>query len=630
MKTLKFLGSALLLTAAALTATAQEGKDTTDHPLSNVVVTGTRSATDVRHLPYTVSIIPRSELTYSHRPNLLPTLTEDVPGLFVTSRSMLGYGVSTNAAGGISLRGLSAGSGQLLVLIDGHPQYQGIYGHPLSDALQTQLAEKVEVVRTPASVLYGSNAMGGVINIVTRQPHEDGVETNVNLGVGSYGTSMAEASNQVKAGRFSSTVSANYQRSDNHRPNMGFEQYGGFLKLNYDITQNWNVYLQSDLTHFNASNPGPTTRPLYDARQWITRGSTSLFLENHYNNTSGAVSVYSNYGRHKINDGVNDPATPPTRYFRSRDVLTGVSIYQSAHLWQGSLVTLGMDWQNIYGRAFYTDIHTGKTLNTPNKQSGHSHRNDIAGYIDVRQDLLSWLTLDAGLRLDHHSITGTEWVPQGGFVIRPMDNASLKATVSKGFRNPSMRELYLYPPSNEDLKPERIVEYELAWKHSLTDIGLTYGLNLFYIYGSNMIQTAMIDGRPRNVNTGKIENSGGELEVNYRLNSHLSLSTTHSLLHMRNHILAAPEYKGTLAATGSWGKWGGRLSVMQLAGLYTQTSPTEKTENATLLSADISFRPYSFMKLWLRGENLLAQKYETYAGFPMPRATVMGGISLTF
>ncbi len=630
MKTLKFLGSALLLTAAALTASAQEGKDTTDHPLSNVVVTGTRSATDVRHLPYTVSIIPRSELTYSHRPNLLPTLTEDVPGLFVTSRSMLGYGVSTNAAGGISLRGLSAGSGQLLVLIDGHPQYQGIYGHPLSDALQTQLAEKVEVVRTPASVLYGSNAMGGVINIVTRQPHEDGVETNVNLGVGSYGTSMAEASNQVKAGRFSSTVSANYQRSDNHRPNMGFEQYGGFLKLNYDITQNWNVYLQSDLTHFNASNPGPTTRPLYDARQWITRGSTSLFLENHYNNTSGAVSVYSNYGRHKINDGVNDPATPPTRYFRSRDVLTGVSIYQSAHLWQGSLVTLGMDWQNIYGRAFYTDIHTGKTLNTPNKQSGHSHRNDIAGYIDVRQDLLSWLTLDAGLRLDHHSITGTEWVPQGGFAIRPMDNASLKATVSKGFRNPSMRELYLYPPSNEDLKPERIVEYELAWKHSLTDIGLTYGLNLFYIYGSNMIQTAMIDGRPRNVNTGKIENSGGELEVNYRLNSHLSLSTTHSLLHMRNHILAAPEYKGTLAATGSWGKWGGRLSVMQLAGLYTQTSPTEKTENATLLSADISFRPYSFMKLWLRGENLLAQKYETYAGFPMPRATVMGGISLTF
>lgn len=630
MKTLKFLGSALLLTAAALTASAQEGKDTTDHPLSNVVVTGTRSATDVRHLPYTVSIIPRSELTYSHRPNLLPTLTEDVPGLFVTSRSMLGYGVSTNAAGGISLRGLSAGSGQLLVLIDGHPQYQGIYGHPLSDALQTQLAEKVEVVRTPASVLYGSNAMGGVINIVTRQPHEDGVETNVNLGVGSYGTSMAEASNQVKAGRFSSTVSANYQRSDNHRPNMGFEQYGGFLKLNYDITQNWNVYLQSDLTHFNASNPGPTTRPLYDARQWITRGSTSLFLENHYNNTSGAVSVYSNYGRHKINDGVNDPATPPTRYFRSRDVLTGVSIYQSAHLWQGSLVTLGMDWQNIYGRAFYTDIHTGKTLNTPNKQSGHSHRNDIAGYIDVRQDLLSWLTLDAGLRLDHHSITGTEWVPQGGFAIRPMDNASLKATVSKGFRNPSMRELYLYPPSNEDLKPERIVEYELAWKHSLTDIGLTYGLNLFYIYGSNMIQTAMIDGRPRNVNTGKIENSGGELEVNYRLSSHLSLSTTHSLLHMRNHILAAPEYKGTLAATGSWGKWGGRLSVMQLAGLYTQTSPTEKTENATLLSADISFRPYSFMKLWLRGENLLAQKYETYAGFPMPRATVMGGISLTF
>lgn len=629
VKTTKILSSAIMLTLSALTATAQTSADTTSVPLRDVVVTGTRSAVDVRHLPYTVTVIPRSELTYSNRLNILPTLTEDVPGLFVTSRSMLGYAVSTNAAGSISLRGLSAGSGQLLVLIDGHPQYQGVYGHSISDGLQTQLAEKVEVLRTPASVLYGSNAMGGVINVVTRQPQIDGVETNVNLGVGSYGTAMVEASNQVKAGRFSSTVSANYQRTDNNRPHMGFDQYGGFLKLNYDISTNWNVYLQSDLTHFNSSNPGPTTRPLYDARQWITRGSTSLFLENHYKNTSGALSVYSNYGRHKINDGVNDPTTSPTRYFRSRDVLTGISLYQSATFWTGSRLTLGVDWQNIYGRAFYTDIHTGKVLETPNKQSGHSHRNDIAGYVDVRQDLLSWLTLDAGIRLDHHSITGNEWVPQGGFVIRPMDNASLKATVSKGFRNPSMRELYLYPPSNEDLKPERIVEYELAWKHSLTGIGLTYGVNLFYIYGSNMIQTVRIDGRPRNVNTGKIENSGAELEVNYRINSHYTLSTTHSVLHMHNHVLAAPEYKGTLAATGRWGAWGARLSLMQLAGLFTQTSP-DKTENATLLSADISFRPCRLVKLWLRGENLLAQKYEINAGFPMPRATVMGGVSLTF
>lgn len=627
----RFLYLLMVLPLVGLNAMAQPKADTTALPLRNVVVTGTRTATDVRHLPYTVSVIPRQELTYSNRPNILPTLTEDVPGLFVTTRSMLGYSVSTGAAGGISLRGLSGGAGQLLVLIDGHPQYQGVYGHPISDAYQTQLAERVEVLRTPASVLYGSNAMGGVINIVTRQPQHDGVQTGVNLGVGSYGTAMAEAYNQVKSGKFTSTVSANYARTDNHRPHMGFDQYGGFLKLNYDFTPNWNIYLQGDLTHFNSSNPGPKGSPLYDARQWITRGSAQLALENHYKHTSGALSVYTNFGRHKINDGVSDPATKPTRYFRSRDALTGISLYQTASFWQGSRITLGVDWQNIYGRAFYTDIHTGKVLPTQNKQSGHSHRNEIASYLDVRQDLFSWLTLDAGIRLDHHSVTGTEWVPQGGFVIRPMSNGELKATVSKGFRNPTMRELYLYPPSNEDLKPERIVEYELAWRHDLTQIGLTYGVNLFYIYGSNMIQTVRTpEGRPRNVNTGKIENSGAELEVHYRINSHYQLSTTHSVLHMHNHVLAAPEYKGTLAATGKWGRFGARLTLMQIAGLFKQVSPKDQTENFTLLSADLNYSPCNMVKLWVRGENLLAQKYEINAGFPMPRATVMGGVSLTF
>lgn len=88
----------------------------------------------------------------------------------------MGYGVSTGAAGGMSLRGIGAGvnaaggpTTSLLVLIDGHPQYMGLMGHPIADAYQSMMAERVEVLRGPASVLYGSNAMGGVINIVTRK-----------------------------------------------------------------------------------------------------------------------------------------------------------------------------------------------------------------------------------------------------------------------------------------------------------------------------------------------------------------------------------------------------------------------------------------------------------------------------
>ena len=83
--------------------------------LQEIVVTGTRSATDVHHLPMTVTIVDRATLTAEHQPSVLPTVMREVPGLFVTSRSMMGYGVSTGAAGGINLRGITGGAGQLLV-----------------------------------------------------------------------------------------------------------------------------------------------------------------------------------------------------------------------------------------------------------------------------------------------------------------------------------------------------------------------------------------------------------------------------------------------------------------------------------------------------------------------------------
>ena len=610
--------------------TAQAQNDTATIALENVVVTGTRAATDVRHLPMTVNVINRQKLTESFRPNMLPTLSEQVPGLFTTARGMMGYGVSGGAAGGINFRGISGGAGQLMVLIDGHPQYQGVYGHPISDSYQTMMAERVEVLRGPASVLYGSNAMGGVINIVTRGMHRDGVRTNVNLGAGSWGTFQAEVSNQVRSGRFSSTVAAQYGRSDNHRPRMGFEQYGGYLKLAYDFNEHWNAFVDGNLTRFNASNPGTVDAPIYEGDQWIMRGAVALGVENHYDRMSGRISVYDNFGFHKINDGYGEGQQPQKRLFRSKDALAGVSLYQSFNLFEGNRLTVGFDYQHIYGRAYYTSRETGEVLETQNKQSAHSHRNEVAGYVDFRQDILSWLTVDAGLRVDHHSVTGTELIPQGGVVIRPIETGEIKAMVSKGFRNPTMREMYLYPPSNEDLKPERLMNYELSWRHKLPATGFSYGVNLFYLKGDNMIQTVRIDGKPRNVNTGEIENYGVEVEASYALNTHWSLNANHSYVHMKNPVLGSPENKSYLGATWHQGKWNASLGLMNILALYTAVGENETKENFLLLNATLGYQLTKNVALWAKGENLLAQRYEINAGFPMPRATFMGGVNISF
>ena len=603
-------------------ASAEELNDSLSLP--EFVVTGTRNATDVRHLPMTVTVIGRETLIQQNQPSVLPTVMQQVPGLFVTSRSMMGYGVSTGAAGGINLRGISGGAGQLLVLIDGHPQYQGIYGHPISDSYQTLMADRVEVLRGPASVLYGSNAMGGVLNIVTRSMHQDGVKTHINLGTGSYGTIQTEASNQVRSGKFSSTVAAQYSRTDNHRPRMGFEQYGGYLKLGYDFTEHWKAYVDANITHFNSSYPGAESSPMFDADQWITRGVVSAAVENHYDRTSGALSVYSNFGRHKIDDGTTDPTKPTQRYFRSKDALTGISWYQSARLFEGNRLTVGADYMHIYGNAYYTSKQTGEVLVTSNKQSGRSYRNEIAGYVDFRQDLTTWLTVDAGVRVDHHSVSGTEWIPQAGIVVRPLATGEIKATASKGFRNPSMREMYLYPPSNEELEPERLWNYELSWRHRIGTF--RYGANFFYIKGDNMIQTV----NRKNVNTGEIENYGMELEADYRISSHWALNTNHSLLHMKNPVIAAPTYKGFLGANYNCCRWTVVAGLQYISGLYTAVGDQEQKENFCLLNASVSYNATKGLNLWVRGENLLAQRYEINLGYPLPRATFMGGVNITF
>lgn len=612
--------------AGHLTALA-ETEFTDSIGLSEVVVTGSRNVTDIRHLPQTVTVVDHLKLTENQRTNVLPTLMEQVPGLMVTSRGMMGYGVSTGGSGGMMLRGISSGAGQVMVLIDGHPQYNGIFGHPIADAYPTMMTERVEVLRGPASMLYGSNAMGGVVNIVTRTSEADGSHGYVNLGAGSWGTLQGEAGYSLRHGKWRATASGQYVRSDNHRPNMGFEQYGGFAKVNYDITPHWNVFADASITHFNASYPGTTSAPMLDADQWITRGAIAIGIENHYRLTSGRLSIYDNFGRHKIDDGYDAlTGSPQTRLFRSSDALLGISWYQSAVLWSGARLTVGFDYQNIYGHAYYTDRQNGNVLETPNKQSGEERNHELAGYVDLRQDLFTWLTAEAGVRYDHHTITGGEWIPQAGIVVRPLRSGELKLMASKGFRNPTMREMYLYPPSNTDLKPEWMWSYELSWKHRIASGRLQYGINLFCIDADNIIQTV----NRQNVNTGELNNKGIEFELQYRINSHWTLNTNHSWLDMRQPVLSAPKYKSHAGVTMSYGRWRANVGLTEVCGLYTAIGDNEHTEAFTLLNATVSYALCHPVTLWLKGDNLLAQRYEYIAGMPMPKATFMAGLNLEF
>ncbi len=624
------LGILFACTFLSTSLEAQVRRDTThttqNYEIDGVVVTGTRNETDIRHLPMTVSVLNRETIEKRLEPSLLPMLTEQIPGLFTTSRGIMGYGVSSGAAGGISLRGIGGSpTTGLLVLIDGHPQYMGLMGHPIADAYQSMLAEKVEVVRGPASVLYGSNAMGGVINIVTRQQRENGVKTGARLGYGSYNTWTTEVTNQVKKGRFSSVITGSYNRTDGHRPDMEFEQYGGYTRLGYELNRTWNISADLNLTHFNASNPGTVSTPVFDNDSRITRGMTSFALENKYEHTSGALKFFYNWGKHHINDGYGTGEEPLNYRFNSKDRMTGISWYQSTSLFTGNRLTVGLDYMRFGGEAwnrFITDRHK--------ENISDKSENEIAGYVDFRQAIGSHLTIDAGIRADHHTVSGTEWIPQVGLSVQLPHNASLKAMASKGFRNPTIRELYMFRPANPDLLPERLWNYELSYSQRLFDQTFYYGVNLFYINGDNMIQTIHTDGRPLNVNTGKVENWGAEASIAYHIHPTWNLTANYSWLHMEHPLVAAPEHKLYAGIDFTKGKWNFSTGIQYVAGLYTVVSPEEKKENFLLWNLRGNYRICSIAGLFVKGENLLAQRYEINAGYPMPKATFMGGININF
>lgn len=603
-----------------------------NHPLDEVVVTGTRNETDIRHLPMTVSVIDRAQIAQSHDPSLLPILTEQVPGLFTTARGIMGFGVSDGAAGAISLRGLSGGSGRLMVLIDGHPQYMGLFGHPIADAYQSFMAERVEVLRGPASVLYGSNAMGGVVNIVTRKMRQDGVKTDASVGYGSYNTLQTELTNRVRKGRFTSIVSASYNRTDGHRRGMDFEQYGGYAKLGYDLSDAWNLSADVNVTHFNAGNPGATDAPLVDAFQRITRGMTSVALRNSYARTSGALSFFYNWGRHKIDDGYmpSEGESPLDYRFHSKDHMMGLSWYQSAQLFEGNRLTAGVDWYRFGGDA-WNYYFAGEDAGQKTTLKGMPHTEDeVAGYLDFRQNIGTWLTLDVGIRADHHSQVGTEWVPQAGLSFHLPHAAELKLSASKGFRYPLIREMFMWGVANEELQPERMWNYELAFSQKLLEGRLSYGINLFYIDADNLIATGTVDGRTMNLNTGTAKNAGVEGQIAYRFSRAWSADANYSYLHMENPVIAAPEHKFYAGARYAAGRWNLSSGLQYVANLYTQTGAHPSAQDFLLWNVRGSYRLCRWCSLWAKGENLLAQQYEINAGFPMPRATVVGGFSVHF
>lgn len=612
--------SAIILSALPATAsTATESADSI-HPLGEVVVTGTNAGVAKNRLPYSVSVIGEERLQSTGQTQVLSAISGMVPSLFVSERSIFGFGVSNGGSGHIKLRGVGGDrASAVLMMVDGQPQFAGIYSHHIADFYDKEYVERVEVLRGPGSVLYGSNAMAGAINVITKQAAADGVHTTISTQYGSYNTWLTSATNTTRFGRFNSLASVSYNRTDGTVDNFDFKQADGYVKVGYDFSTRWKAAADYTIMHFKGNDPiypklsNPESTDIY--RQSITRGEASLSATNTYAGTNGTARVYYSYGSHFVDD---------PRHFHSRDDRFGVIVYQNFSPWRGASATVGFDFDRYSGEIPVS----GGNQHAPGSMStiGRKKINEYSPYVTLSQSLGGeLLNLNGGVRMANSDMFDTQWVPQLGFALNPGDGYTVKGTLAMGYRNPSFRELYLYRMANPNLQPEKMMNYEVSAGKRFSRY-LNIDVTLYYSHGSDMIQ--VLDNR--NTNTGRFINKGVEVSASSHPLDNLRLYASYSYLHTSLHNLTgAPKNQYYLG--GELTLWDRLKIAADLKGtgsLYV--ADDVKHQNYALLNMKLTYSVCRYADIFTRLENITDARYTINRGYEMPGFTALGGIKVSF
>ena len=587
---------------------AQAPPDTArTYQLDPIVVTATQLEALRSTVPNAVSVLTKADITTSGETSLLSLISKRVPGVFVTERGVLGYGTSDGSAGGITIRGAGGSPNtEVLVLTDGRPQMMGLFGHPLPDTYVASGVERIEVIRGPASLMYGTNAMGGVINFISDKG--TGVAAHAGAAYGSFNTEKFEVGTGYASDVGSFTVSGDHYETGGHRPYSDFRINNGSFRGEVPLSQEFTLNGDLSVSRFKTYNPGPASQPLIDNWFDITRGSAGISVEDHFKDIHGALKTFINFGVHDISDG-----------FHSTDDNAGFMLYQGFAPFAGNEVTVGIDEKRYGGKA---DNHI--TL----YDFGSFFVNEMGGYVLTQQRLFERLTASAGVRYNKHSLYGGVAVPQFGLAYAVTGETTVKASASRGFRSPTIRELYLFPSPTPTLQPERQWSYDVSLLQSIGRIA-SFELTGFLAEGDHLIRA--IGAYPNIVlnNSGRFTHRGVEFSGSADPWADFSINLTYSFLDPERETAANPKHK--MYAGGTFRRSGvtASLGVEYIAGLYGDDNGNERLPEYAVVDARVTYALTDLLSVYLSAENLLDRKYQILYDYPMPGRTLLGGVSWT-
>jgi len=569
----------------------------TGYVLPEVVVTATKTKEKVSDLSSSISLITEKDIKLMNA-FVAPDLLSNIPGITIMKTGNFGRS-------DIVIRGIGANGRRLAVLVDGRPEKMSIFNCAITHTLPLHNVKRIEVVKGPLSSLYGSGAMGGVVNILTHKP-PDKTEVQISSDYGSNNTYnlIGTIGSKIPMLRMQGTVQKNSSDGYLENSSSSNEDYQG----NFLFEPNKILNIKGYYKYTNAYKEVPAkVGETIPSNEWqiYRRGSLDFSISGRMKGLTSSIKFYRTFGHHILSDGWN-----------SRDWITGVSLQAKIFSLNQNKTIIGTDYQKQYGNWV---------------SHGEWERNIYAGFLHTEQKT-DVINISTGLRYTYDTDTKSEFSYDGGVVLK-LNDTRLRIKAGKGFRVPSMSDLYLFPISNSNLKPEKLYDYELGIGQKFLQ-WIKLDLSTYYMYTNNFIRFSPASGNFQNVDT--LVEKGGEITASLYPLEGLSIQMGYSYIDRGEKTQGIPGQMISGNVTMKSGIFSVRIFGRYVSDYYASDNKQDPIPSYGLINFHLNVMPGSNLTLSLGVDNLLNRDYSKYVDIPgndaglykMPGRTFKIGVML--
>src|SRR5262245_11332546 len=521
-------GALVTLTAAGPVA-GEEAKK-----LDPVVVTATKIEEPQERLGATVTVIQEDELKVYNYSNVGDALRQ-VPGLEVQRSG--GLGKLTQ----LRIRG--TGTQQVQVLVDGmRVNSPTAGGFDLSDLAIDQI-ERIEIIRGPQSTLYGADAIGGIVHIITKRG-QGPFSAYASGEVGNYDTYRARAGFSGSYKIFDYAVGGSWTSSGGRTENDGAEQ--GAFSANLGLTLPLNGHIGVALRYNSTYNELPVdftipTAPFFvgdpNASQWSDTTTVSVLWDQ---KPLDWLQLRGRYGFYKNFTTFKDPFTAGDTAAGNFDFADSKSkIYTERQEFEAIAAVTFPKWNTLtVGGEYKFEYGRNQSVGFAGPGVSSTFAETLETWSAFAQDelrLFDRVILSGGVRYDDNNKFGDVTTYRAGAVVLVKETGTKgRATWGQGFRAPTINDLFFPGFSNPDLRPENSTSWEVGvdqalWKNRIR-LGATYFNNSF----DNLIQFVLVGGVFRPVNVGEAESQGVELSATVDVLDQLSLTANYTYVNAQD------------------------------------------------------------------------------------------------